>query len=229
MSNSTSHFWKTLDAALYLIRNYSKIKPCLTQPIEIVYDVDDILWPLSRKIAKVCNVSYDHLTANYRIHENTFLTPMEQKTIIEAFSDPHIFEDIKFFPEVEDILLPRELGVKVSINSNNLSAEIAKLKKEQLLSAIPGLSADDLHFNVISYSKEKVFSSPMTILIDDSPYNIQISPALLNIMPQNIAWSCNYLAKQMTAEKPVLWLPDLEEINHSVYILAKFLVNLPEH
>ncbi len=229
MSNSTSHFWKTLDAALYLIRNYSKIKARLSQPIEIVYDVDDILWPMSRKIAKSCNISHDHLTANYRIHENAFLTPEEQKSVIEAFSDPHIFEDIEFFPGIENILLPRELGAKVSINSNNLSAEIAKLKKEQLLSTIPGLSADDLHLNIIGYAKEKVFSFPMTILIDDNSYNIQISPALLNIMPQNIAWSCNYLAEQMTAKQPVLWLPDLEKINHSVYILTKFLVNLPEH
>lgn len=229
MSNSTSHFWKTLDAALYLIKSYSKIKARLSQPIEIVYDVDDILWPLSRKIAKACNISHDHLTANYRIHENAFLTPEEQKSVIEAFSDPHIFEDIEFFPGVENILLPRELGAKVSINSNNLSAKIAKLKEEQLLSAIPGLSADDLHFNIIGYAGNKTFNAPMTILVDDCPYNIKDSPALLNIMPRNIAWSCNDLAREIITEKPVLWCTHLTTINRSVYELTKLLINLPEH
>lgn len=223
LPNQTNHFWKSLDAVCWLLENCHSNKSFMTLPITVVYDMDDILWPLSGTVAKKCNIEYERLATNFRIHENKLLSSTEQKIVIEAFSDPQTFKDIKFFPGVEHILLPRELGAQVSINSNNLSAEIADLKKEQLLSAVPGLSANDLHFNVREYGVDKTFANPVTAMIDDSPYNVGNSLALMNIMPQNIAWSCNDLAQEITATKTVLWRPSLHAVNDCVYAIVKLL------
>lgn len=218
------HFWKSLDLALYLTENFRMINSYL--PVTIVYDMDDILWPLARAVAKRCNIEYDRLVANYHIHKNRLLSQSEQKEVIAAFSDPNTFKDIKFFPGVTDITRPRELGAKVLINSSNLSPEIAKLKKEQLLATVPDLAENELHFDVIEYGKPKTFRSEMTIFVDDSPHNVKISPALINIMPKNIAWSCNKLAQKLVVDELVFWRPSLIAINQSVYDLTKLLLTL---
>ena len=199
-----------------------------TTPL-IVYDVDDILWDLTRRIALKRGLDPDICYAIFRIPDNPELTKADQDYIIKSFANADIFRNIDFHPGIIDLLRPESLGAKVKINSNCFSQAIADLKISQLLQAIPGLTTDDIQVNIIDHSKalRKPLNPETTLLIDDSPHNIAESPALLNIMPSRIPWSCHPAARKQVAHQTVVWQPNLSAINDFVYQAVSYLANHP--
>lgn len=193
----------------------------------IVYDVDDVLWGLLENIALAGGLNPAFCTAVFRIRENWLLSRSEQEYIIETFSDAKIFRDIKFYPEAANILRPEELGAKVVINSNSFNAEIGELKINQLLQAIPNLESENIQINILDYqhANHKPLSEKTTILIDDSPYNVATSPALMNLMPENIYWTHNPKSKEIVQHQPVTWLPNLGAINDFVYTAVGYMMD----
>lgn len=188
----------------------------------VVYDADDVLWPLIHVVARRLRIDIKRASAIFSIRDNPKLSTKEQQAIISAFADPSYFQNIEFYPGTAEILRPRELGAKVSINSNSFNQQIADLKREQLLAAIPGLQPEDLRMNIIDYggTHHKKFAPDTTILVDDSPHNIALSPAIVNYMPMTVRWAWSPTALDMVAQKPVIWKPDLIAINQHVYDLV---------
>ena len=194
----------------------------------IAYDVDDILWSLMSVVSRYLSIDLERCLATFGIHDNTLLTPQEQDAVIAAFSNADLFREMKFYSEAIDILRPMELGAKVIINSNSYNDEIADLKREQLLAIIPNLRKEQLCMNIVGEGKDvkhKKFNPDTVIVVDDSPFNVAMSPALVGVMSKWIPWSCSPEAKQAVRGKRVVWKNNLAEINDFVYDLTKQLVS----
>lgn len=192
--------------------------------VEIVYDVDDVLWSLLRRVTGRLGIDYEKASRIFKINENTALSPREQEAIFAAFGDATMFEEIEFLAGAEEILRPRELGAVVKIKSNSFSTRIAELKTTQLLAHIPGLAPEDLMMPAIDGKTEtyqKKFDETMTILVEDSPYNVALSHALVNVMPGGMAWSVGPAATKIIGDKPVVWRDNLVEINRFIYDLTR--------
>lgn len=195
------------------------------QPV-IVYDIDDVLWPLIHHIARRGGIDPARSSAIFSVYDNQLLSSSEQEYIIQSFADATVFEKMSFYPGAADILRPQELGTIVRINSNSFSERIAELKTEQLLALVPGLKPEQIQMNIVNHSSahKKPLTSDTTILIDDSPKNIHLSPALVNVMPKNLAWSYCPDAIQTVAGKRVVWKPNLQKINEYVYQLTSIMM-----
>lgn len=187
--------------------------------LKVVFDVDDVLWPLGETIARHFGIELDRYFYHFKVTENDRLSRQEQEAVIAAYADASFFQEIKFFPGIEELLRPRELGVTVKIKSNSFSEKIAELKIRQLLAAIPGLTEDDIQMNIIDYSRThgKTIDNDATIFVDDSPFNVSTSPAKINIMPDLGGWNSDAAAQALVQGKNVFYAKDLNEINQLVY------------
>lgn len=195
------------------------------QPL-VVYDIDDVTWLLEKAIADDLGIDLDRFLSTFSVRDNAALTSEEREKIIAAFGNAKYFENIQFMPGVENVLAPEELGAKVMFNSNAFSERIGELKKEQILAAVPGLKPEQVQINIISYgtTHKKELNPATTILVDDSPFNIALSPALINVMPAWMPWSYSSEALTQMVDKPVAWRDTLDEINDFVYqTVAKLL------
>lgn len=212
-----------------LLRLYAKHSSYGKPPL-VVYDVDDILWPLMERVTKRLGIDYERATYLFSIHDNPKLTPAERRAILESFANPAIFEDIEFYPGIEDILKVEQLGARVMINSNAFNADIAHLKTEQLLAKVPGLTPENIQMNIIHIADnhKKRMNPDTVIFIDDSEHNIMLSPAVVNVMPVNRPlWCTNHEAIQRlsAARKTIRWCTDLYDINRFVEITVAYLLS----
>ncbi len=177
----------------------------------VVYDVDDIMHLLEYRILADLGIDAKRCLATYSIRENNLITPEEQDAFIAAFSNSKYFHEIEFLPGVERILEPCQFGAEVQIVSNAFSEDISHLKSEQLLAVVPGLKPEQIVMNIIGYggAHQKELDQHTTILHDDSPFNVEKSPALVNVMPTWMPWSHSKEAIEQLSNKPVTWRKDL--------------------
>ncbi len=194
--------------------------------VVIVYDMDDILWSLMTVVCQFCDIEYARATRIFSIRDNDQLTHAEQTAILDAFANPKIFERIQFYPGAADIMRPAELGAIIKINSNAFTSQIANLKRDQLLAAIPGLHPSNIQMNIVnpSTAKHKVLDPDMTIFIDDSPHNIASSSAIINLMPRTIGWTSHPGDIQKIAGKRIHWEDNLLAINTLIYDITKQII-----
>lgn len=183
------------------------------QPLAI-FDIDDVMHLLEHRIADDLGIDINRFLYTFSIRDNPQLTPSEKKAIIEAFSNPKYFRDIDFLPGVERITEPQEFGALVGANSNAFSKEIGELKREQLLAAVPNLKPEQIQINIIHYGEthRKELDPRTTILHDDSPFNVAMSPALLNSMPNWMSWTHSREALQQMTGKVVTWHDSLNSM-----------------
>lgn len=186
---------------------------------KVVFDVDDTLWSLGEAVAQKLGIERERYFYHFKVTENPKLTEKERAAVIAAYADARFFREIEFFPGIAEILRPQELGARVIIKSNSFSEEIAKLKIQQLLAAVPGLKPEDIKMNIIDYSRThgKTIDDDATIFVDDSPFNIATSPARVNIMPDLGGWNQDAEAQKLVQDKTVFYAKDLREINRLVY------------
>ena len=85
---------------------------------KIVFDVDDTLWDLNRKVCQLTGIDYSRLT-NYRI-QDTNLTDGEVQLILSWYNDPELWSDLIWSEGVEYIHTLEDDSTKVYINSNCL-------------------------------------------------------------------------------------------------------------
>lgn len=192
----------------------------------VVYDYDDILWPLMRRVTQRLGIDFLRATAIFRISDNPLLTQEEKQAIYAAFCDESFFYDIEFHDDIEGILRSLELGADVKIESNALSQKIAALKTEQILARLPDLKPEQVNMQVIEQGKacQKRFDPQTTILVEDSPYNVALSPALRNVMTTELPWTYSSKAIDLMQGKQVTWRPNLRAINQCVYELVQMFV-----
>lgn len=209
---------------------------------EIIYDVDDVLWPLVDRVFAKLKIPLEKET-DFNFQANKLLTDQEKSDLLASFSDPQTFDQMNFYPGFEDILRPEELGAKVFINSNSYSEAIAKQKRQQIQAVLPNLSKDRLTLNIISdHANKKRIRPNAFIFVDDSPYNIALSDALINILPLKY-WNDTEQARrhmldsggmiiqptpenlreivQKPNQKYIIYGKDLPEINQIIYQAIK--------
>lgn len=202
------------------------------QEFIITYDQDEFLSRLMGPITSDLGLDFQKATAVYHIRENANLSVQECEAILAAFANPKYFQNLQFYDGAENIMLPCELSstkltVKVGINTHSFTETVAALKTSQLLDFIPGLRPEDIQSNVISASDalRKSHARIPTILGEDSPYNVAISPARVNFMPETIPWACNDMARKIVDGRPTIWLTDLNAINRYVYELVEAVLS----
>lgn len=152
--------------------------------IIVVYDNDDVLFPLNEIICTKRNINIHKITDFY-INTNKRLTSAEKEIIMQDYKDPDTFADMHYYEGADKIKEVERLSdlIQVWICSNSFSREIANHKLRQL-PAITGITPDRIALNIINdeNNTEKKLPDNVTIFIDDSPYNIAKSSAKLNIM-----------------------------------------------
>lgn len=190
--------------------------------LKVVYDCDDVLWDLNTHVANLKGIDPNCLV-NFAMLENEALTMPERRAMLDGFRDAASFVDIKFYEGANEILHAEELGATVMINSNAYNAEIAELKRQQLTRLLPEMAPEKMRINVIDPDGacHKEIERDLFIFVDDSPFNIALSEAKINIMPTRL-WNVTPKAKEIVREKNVIWIDDLTKINQFVHeTLAK--------
>lgn len=184
--------------------------------MKIIYDIDDTLWGLNARIAKFTKVDINRIT-KFAVKEIEGLSDVEKETIIKQYANTKMFQNIEWYKGVSDITKPEKLGAKIYIKSNSMNDEISRLKREQLKEVVC-ISDDRIQFNNISVSscKHKVLDNDMDIFVDDSPHNVALSHAKINIMIK-CPWNITEESKQIMKDKNVLWFDTLEEVNDYIY------------
>lgn len=190
--------------------------------VEIVYDVDDVLWSYVGVLSRAGGVDIE-MWEDYYAPNN----PWSKESIArvnQALSDEEIYRNMVFFDGVADILRPeKELGVKVKFNSNCITQKVADLKRTQLKSVIPGLQDEAMtfNFNTINVVCDKKLSANTFIFVDDNPYHIVKSSAPVNIMP-SWPWNTSDRACRMLAKMDnYIRIDNLRAINQFVYDRVK--------
>lgn len=186
------------------------------EKLKVVYDCDDVLWDLNTHVAVLKGVDPNCLV-NFAMLENEALTMAERQAMLAGFRDAESFVDIEFYEGASEILRAEELGATVMINSNAYNAAIAELKRKQLLELLPALTSEKLRINVIDPDGacHKEIERDLFIFVDDSPFNIALSEAKINIMPTRL-WNVTPAAKEIVRGKNVVWIDDLVKINQFV-------------
>ncbi len=216
-------------------------RPSFASP-EIIYDVDDVLWPLVDRVFAKLKIPIEKET-DFNFNTNPLLSKQEKRDILAGFRDPQTFHDMNFYYGIQDLLKPEELGARVFVNSNSYSEAIAQQKRQQLRKILPNLSEDRLTLNVITGSaNKKHIRQHAFAFVDDSHYNIILSDALMNILPIK-NWNNTTNARQMLLDsggiiiepteynlreiiqkpnqKYIIYGKDLNEINQIIYQAVK--------
>ncbi len=167
--------------------------------LQIVYDVDDVLWPCTETVYRRLGIKIERQT-NFRIHEDSAFSPAEQEQIVAAFSNVENFENMQFYDGAEQILEVEQLNAKVVINSNSFSKDIREAKRRQILKLLPSLKASQLQLNLVgSKANHKQISAEVFAFVDDSPYNIASSKAKFNFMPKK-PWNTTAAMREIACE-----------------------------
>ena len=146
---------------------------------KIVFDVDDTLWDLNRKVCQLTGIDYSRLT-NYRI-QDTNLTDGEVQLILSWYNDPELWTDLIWSEGVEYIHTLEDDSTKVYINSNCLNKRVADAKRKFLSKALK-IPDSRIILNVNSSGTKKKMIDDMFIFVDDSPFNIADSTAKYTIL-----------------------------------------------
>lgn len=148
---------------------------------KVVFDVDDTLWSLNKRVSGITGIDYDKLTI-FSVHDNVNLTEEEKQKMLRVYADTDTFRDIKWDASIEYI---GSIAANIYINSNNSTEEIAEVKRKQLHSVL-NIPDDHIIMNITGLKKssitKKVIDEDTYILVDDSLHNIEMSTAVYNIV-----------------------------------------------
>lgn len=152
----------------------------------VVYDVDDTLWDLTGMLCDNFGVNKeDHIT--YDPKDNPRLSDNEKQMFYEAFRDPEVFKQCRFFDGYEQIFdLEKDGSAEVWISSANLNESIMEVKRERLRNEIPNINMEHVSLTVAGTVHQG--RVPGYILVDDSLSNVANSDFeyyILIDMPHN--------------------------------------------
>ncbi len=146
---------------------------------KVVFDVDDILWALNKRMTEMAGIDFSKLTV-YSVLENKNLTDDERQRAYNIYMNHELFENIEWYPGIERI---NQLDADISINSNSFCDKASMLKRQQLHDVLT-LPDEKIIIRTITDEKKKEMDDDIFIFIDDSPYNIAASKATYNIVLQ---------------------------------------------
>lgn len=198
--------------------------------LKVVYDVDDVLWPLNQRV-------FAHLQLDFRkdivynVSTNPLLTPAERRAVLDAFHQAETFVDMDFYPGANEILQSEPLGATVRIHSNCYTPAIAELKRTQIQQILPQMKPAFIKMSLISTNpNHKQVDADAFVFVDDNPYNIAGSKAPVNIVPRQPWNTTTEAAQVLTSKHKVLvesgWptaLPELIQQHQHCAVLAQGL------
>lgn len=182
-------------------------------------DCDDTMWGLLEHVCNVLGIDFLRASAVFDLAENSLISDEEREALIAAFADAQMFENMQFYPGVEDIIKVQETGALLQVKSNAYTKRVGKLKKEQILAAVPGLRPEQVEITVIDHSqcKQKAIDPHTAISVDDNPHVVAASPALLNVVPATMRRVTNTTGIRIMEGKRVVLKRDLITINAYTY------------
>lgn len=198
--------------------------------LKVVYDVDNVLWPLNRRVFARLKIDWRKDTT-YNVLSNPNLTVAERQAVLDIFHQADTFAQIRFFPDAKDILQVESLGATVRIHSHCYTADIAQSKFQQLRQLLPAIKPAFIKMTIISHDpNHKQIDADAFVFVDDNPYNIITSKAPVNIVPRQ-PWNTTPEAAQvLTSGRKVLvetgWqaaLPELISRHQRCAIMAENL------
>lgn len=155
-------------------------------PKIVVFDVDDVMHDLNRRVAERTQIPYEKFVTFYP-KENPVMTEEEKRRVLMAYQDPKTFEDIDFCLPVIDLvnrIYHEYPDYQVHIISNNTNEKIRDVKLRQLQKVLD-LPEEQLHMHVIHIeeSKKKCLPKNIFLIVDDSYHNLKMADAQHKIMP----------------------------------------------
>lgn len=187
----------------------------------IVYDYDDTLYVTPERIARHLAIEF---TEWKRFYAPQNLWPREViAKANELIADARLYEDIRFYSGVKDILRPQhEFGIPVYIKSNTLNKQMADLKTEQLMAVVDGIEMKNICMNIVQMNVPTVKNLGVNtiVFVDDTPYHIVHSTAWTNVMPKQ-PWNTSLEGQLELRGRHVIMLDSLEKINRFVYHRTK--------
>lgn len=185
--------------------------------MRIVYDLDDVLWDLTRPVMQSLGLS-DRIQTDYRLANDEHFTKSEKQAVTSAFCDPQSFAQIEFYPGADQIFNFAAPDVEVVVNSNVFSEAVAAVKQRRLCAFYPQISPTLFQLNLVTPShNHKQIDSDTLVFIDDSPYNIAASKAKFNLMPHKTWNTTAPMRKVATGENKILlssWRRQLPKLLH---------------
>ena len=153
---------------------------------KIVFDLDDTLWDLNKRVCKRANIE-PHKITTFLMTDNPNLTEEQKKAILSSFANPEVWNNIEWSRGAKSIRELEALGYDVYVNSNCMNEEVASLKRELIHSEL-GLPYDHIIVGIAHDPTKKKIDSDTYIFVDDSPYNIASSTATYTLVP-NKSWN----------------------------------------
>lgn len=189
--------------------------------VEIVYDIDDTVWAYVVALSKAAGVELE-MWDDFYAPNNHWPQEVIERVNVQLHNE-NLFRNIVFFDGIEDILRPeRELGVKVTFDSNCITKTVEDLKRAQLKAAAPDIRDDSIKFNTNTINQicDKKLSPNTFIFVDDNPYHIQKSTAMINLMLR-WPWNTSASAQKVMGDIHRIQLNSLAEINKFVFHRTK--------
>lgn len=177
---------------------------------KIVFDMDDVLWDFCGKACASIGMDVRRIVT-FNVNLNPLLSKEEKETLIKAYSDDTIFDNIVWYKGINRLI---DLSKKTDLHINsNCVGECVVGKKKPQLDSVLGFSDDHIHLNVIKVNTHhgKNIGPDVFSFIDDNPNNIAESNAMYNIMPVK-PWNYTRTAVQQVSDKHVIYCEDLNTI-----------------
>ena len=157
------------------------------RPEVIIFDMDDVMWDLNKRVAKITGIPYEKFTC-FSVYDNPNITSKERESVLTAYNRTDTYKDIIFLDPVIDLINAVYYTYQeypVHIVSNCATEAIRNVKLPQLMSVLD-LPETHIHLNVIdvkTQTKTKTLPENIFIIVDDSPHNIILAKAKHKIMP----------------------------------------------
>ena len=117
--------------------------------LKVVYDVDNVLWPLNRRVFTQLGLDY-RKDVNYNVQLNPLLNAAQQAAVLDAFHQATTFAAMHFYPGAKEILQAESLGATIRIHSHCYTAEIAELKRAQIQKILPQMKPAFIKMSLIT-------------------------------------------------------------------------------
>ena len=187
--------------------------------IKIIFDMDDTLWSLNKRICQHTGIPYEKIIT-FSIHENPLLTESEKQMTLSSYGNTTMFENIEWFDGISQLNnMIHDENINVFINSNSINETCSALKRRQL-HEILDISDDHIIMNAIGSKKkngiQKTIDSDTYIFVDDSPHNVAMSPAKYNIMMKT-PWNQSDTGKAIVKDKNVIYCDNFNHVLKTIY------------
>lgn len=159
-------------------------------PNVIVVDMDDVMYNLNEKVARMNGIPYWKFT-QFSVFSNPNMTEEEKQKVLAAYTNADTYRDVEFIMPVIGLInkMHRDYPqYEVHIVSNSATREVRDVKLPQLLRVLE-LPEERIHLKVIdmaTQSLQKKLPDNMFMIIDDSPHNIAMADALHKVMPARL-------------------------------------------